>query len=88
MTIEHIQDRIQRRAIPSTKDELIAIAKKYTVSTAVMLGKRISDEGLRYGYVKVILIVRDGKPVTIMTRRETQNFDKRNFQVEQIVYLQ
>jgi hypothetical protein len=88
MNIDHIQDRIARRAIPSTPEELITIAKQYTVSTAVILGKRLSDESGRKEYVKVILIVRNSKPVTIMTRRESQKFDKRNFDVQQIVYLQ
>ena len=87
MTIEHVAQRITQRSIPATADELQAIAEKYTQDTAVILGKRISDEGLQYGYVKVILIVRNRKPVTVMTRRETQNFDKRNFNVEKIVYL-
>jgi hypothetical protein len=88
MNMAHIQDRIARRNILSTPEELITIAKQYTVSTAVILGKRISDEGIRYGYVNVILIVRNSKPVTIMTRRESQKFDKRNFDVQQIVYFQ
>ena len=87
MTIDHIQDRIARRAIPSTAEELANIAKKYNQDTAVILGKRISDEGIRYGYVKVILIVRNSKPVTVMTRRESQNFSKSNFNVQAIVYL-
>lgn len=87
MTITHVAQRIQQREIPSTADELQAIAKNYEQDTAVILGKRVSDEGARFGYVLIILIVRSRKPVTVMTRRQSQNFDKRNFNVQQVVYL-
>jgi hypothetical protein len=87
MSIQHVAQRITERQIPSSPDELQAIAEKYAQDTAVVLGKRVSDEGVRFGYVLIILIVRSRKPVTVMTRRQSQNFDKRNFNVEKIVYL-
>ena len=83
----HVQSRLDQRNIEFNLQQLQAIAAKYEQDTAVILGKRVSDEGIRYGFVKVILIVRNHKPITIMTRRESQNFDKHNFNVQAIVYL-
>ena len=83
----HIQDRIARRDLTVSVPELAELAKQYKDDTAVILGKRVSDEGIRFGMVLIILIVRNCKPITIMTRRQSQNFDKRNFQVSKVVYL-
>ena len=83
----HIKDRIARRNIDITPADCTDIAVQYTVDTAVILGKRVSDEGIRFGYVLIILIVRNMRPVTVMTRRESQNFTKANFNVKQIVRI-
>jgi hypothetical protein len=87
MSIQHVAQQAEKRSIDFTPEQLTAIAEKYAQDTAVVLGKRVSDEGVRFGYVLIILIVRSRKPVTVMTRRQSQNFDKRNFNVEKIVYL-
>lgn len=83
----HIQNRLQQRSLNFTQEQLTSIAQKYDEDTAVILGKRPSDEGRMFGMVLIILIVRSKRPVTIMTRRQSQNFDKRNFSVNKIVYL-
>ncbi len=85
--IAHIHDRIARRDLDVTVPELADVAKMYAEDTAVILGKRISAEGIKYGYDVIILIVRNSRPVTIMTRRQSQNFDKRNFNVQKVSYL-
>jgi hypothetical protein len=64
--------------------ELTLLAQKYAEDVAVIIGKRKAVEGI--GYERIILIVRNSRPVTIMTRRESQNFDKRNFNVSKVVY--
>jgi hypothetical protein len=87
MTIQHVQTRLEQRELNYSPDELQAIAERFDVDTAVILGRRVSDEGVRFGYVLIILIVRNRMPVTVMTRRQSQNFDKRNFSVNNIVYL-
>jgi hypothetical protein len=83
----HIQSRLQIRDLPYTSEQLSNIASQYNEDTAVILGKRESEEGRVFGMVLIILIVRNRRPVTIMTRRQSQNFDKRNFSVNRIVYL-
>ena len=83
----HTNDRLARREINLTADYLNSVAQNYSEDTAVVLGKRVSSEGMRYGYELVILIVRGKRPVTVMTRRQSQNFDKRNFNVSKVVYL-
>jgi hypothetical protein len=83
----HIQSRLQIRDLPYTPEQLVNIASQYNEDTAVILGKRESEEGRIFGMVLIILIVRNRRPVTIMTRRQSQNFDKRNFSVNRIVYL-
>lgn len=87
MSIQHVESRLQQRDLPYTPSQLAEIAKKYEQDTAVILGKRVSDEGARFGMILIILIVRNRRPVTVMTRRQSQNFDKRNFSVNQVVYL-
>jgi hypothetical protein len=87
MPSSHIQSRLQIRDLPYTPQQLANIASQYNEDTAVILGKRESEEGRIFGMVLIILIVRNRRPVTIMTRRQSQNFDKRNFSVNRIVYL-
>jgi hypothetical protein len=87
MSSSHIQSRLQIRDLPYTPEQLANIASQYNEDTAVILGKRESEEGRVFGMVLIILIVRNRRPVTIMTRRQSQNFDKRNFSVNRIVYL-
>jgi hypothetical protein len=87
MSSSHIQSRLQIRDLPYTPEQLANIASQYNEDTAVILGKRESEEGRIFGMVLIILIVRNRRPVTIMTRRQSQNFDKRNFSVNRIVYL-
>jgi hypothetical protein len=87
MSSSHIQSRLQIRDLPYTPQQLSDIASQYNEDTAVILGKRESEEGRIFGMVLIILIVRNRRPVTIMTRRQSQNFDKRNFSVNRIVYL-
>lgn len=81
----HVEQRIQQRQLDVSPTALQAIAAQYEQDTAVILGKRVSDEGVRFGYVLIILIVRNRRPVTVMTRRETQNFTKANFNVQKVV---
>jgi hypothetical protein len=83
--MSHIENRLSARSLEYSPAELATIAQKYEQDTAVILGKR--DEGVNFGIVLIILIVRSKRPVTIMTRRQSQNFDKRNFNVQKIVYL-
>jgi hypothetical protein len=83
--ILHVQSRLAQRNIELSPAELIALAGRFEQSTAVIMGKRQSDEGRAYGMVLIILIVRNRMPITVMTRRETQNIDKRNFDVEKVV---
>lgn len=85
--IQHIQERLQQRDFTFTDSQLVAIAEKYQNDTALILGKRESMEGKQYGRDVIILIIRNKQPVTIMTRRETQNFDKRNFSVSLVTYF-
>jgi hypothetical protein len=85
--LQHVQTRLDQRELDYSPSELQAIASQYAIDTAVILGKRVSDEGVRFGYVLIILIVRNRMPVTVMTRRQSQNFDKRNFNVQQVKYL-
>jgi hypothetical protein len=87
MSSSHIQSRLQIRDLPYTPEQLSKIASRYNEDTAVILGRRESEEGRIFGMVLIILIVRNRRPVTIMTRRQSQNFDKRNFSVNRIVYL-
>ena len=87
MTLSHVQTRLNQRDLEFSPQELANIAKQYNQDTAVILGKRMSEEGARFGYVLIVLIVRNSRPVTIMTRRQSQNFDKKNFGVQRIVYL-
>jgi len=86
MNTEHITNRLDIRDLPFTVGQLTIIAAKFNDDVAVILGKRKSPEGI--GYEKIILIVRNSRPVTIMCRRESQNFDKRNFNVQKVVYAQ
>lgn len=83
--MNHVESRIAQRQLDLCPATLAQIAQNYEQDTAVILGKRVSDEGVRFGYVLIILIVRNRRPVTVMTRRETQNFDKRNFNVQKVV---
>lgn len=87
MSTQHVESRLQQRDLPYTPEQLKDIAAKYAEDTAVILGKRVSDEGARFGMILIILIVRNRRPITVMTRRQSQNFDKRNFSVNQVVYL-
>jgi hypothetical protein len=87
MSIQHVQQRLAERDLPYTDTQLAEIAQKYAEDTAVIIGKRVSDEGARFGMLLIILIVRNRQPVTVMTRRQSQNFDKRNFSVNKVVYL-
>jgi hypothetical protein len=84
MRTEHINHRLDIRDLPYTVQELTLLAQKYAEDVAVIIGKRKAVEGI--GYERIILIVRNSRPVTIMTRRESQNFDKRNFNVSKVVY--
>ena len=81
---DHTAARLDTRGLPYTLNQLLDIAAKHSVTTAVILGKVQSFENSRNRDV-VILIVRNGEPVTIFTRRESQSFDKRNFDVQKIV---
>ena len=85
--LQHITERLAQRDFNFTESQLVAIADKYQNDTALILGKRPSQEGSQYGKDVIILIIRNHQPVTIMTRRESQNFDKRNFQVQQVTYF-
>ena len=87
MSIEHVQSRIAQRQLDLSPAYLAQLAKQFAEDTAVILGKRPSDEGAHFGMVIIILIVRNRRPVTVMTRRESQNFTKANFSVKQIVRL-
>lgn len=87
MTTQHIQSRLETRGLTFTPSQLQDIAKRYTVSTALIVGSRPSEEGRNYGKDAIILIIRDARPVTIMTRRQTQNFYAKNFNVSQVKYL-
>ncbi len=84
MSAQHITNRLDIRDLPFTNEQLVMIAAKYNDDVAVIIGKRKSVEGI--GYEKIILICRNKRPVTIMCRRESQNFDKRNFNVSKVVY--
>jgi hypothetical protein len=84
---QHTASRIDARGLQYTVEQLTAIAAKFAEDTAVIIGKRASSEGMRYGMELIILIVRNSRPATIMTRRQSQNFDKRNFNVSRVVYL-
>lgn len=84
--ILHVQSRLAQRHIEMSTTDLIALAGRFDNSAAIIMGKRSSDEGRAYGMVLIILIVRNRMPITVMTRRETQNIDKRNFDVEKVVY--
>jgi hypothetical protein len=84
--IAHTAKQLDTRGLPYSLDRLVSIASQFVEDTAVILGKVKSFENPRYTD-KVILIVRGGVPMTIMTRRESQNFDKRNFSVSKIVYI-
>lgn len=83
----HIQNRLQVRDLPYTTAQLDEMAVQYAQDTAVILGRRVSDEGRMFGMVLIILIVRNRRPVTIMTRRQSQSLDKKHLQVNAIVYL-
>lgn len=87
MSTQHIESRLEQRDLPYTPSQLAEIANKYNEDTAVIIGKRPAREGNRYGFEKIVLIVRNHQPATIMFRRESQNFDKRNFSVNRVVYL-
>jgi hypothetical protein len=84
MKTDHINHRLDIRDLPYTVQELTLLAQKYRDDVAVIIGKRKAVEGI--GYERIILIVRNRQPITIMTRRESQNFDKRNFNVSKVVY--
>jgi hypothetical protein len=84
---DHVESRLNSRELAYTAEFLASVAQRYSEDTAVVLGKVKSPEGMRYGYNWVILIVRNSRPVTIMTRRQGQNMDKRNFEVNKVVYL-
>lgn len=85
---QHTASRLDTRGLQYTVDQLAAIAKTFTEDTAVVMPGRVpSPEGKQYGYVKVVLIVRNREPKTVMCRRETQNFSKQNFDVQKVVYL-
>ena len=84
MQTNHINHRLDIRDLPYTVEQLTLLAQKYNDDVAVIIGKRKAVEGI--GYERIILIVRNSRPVTIMTRRESQNFDKRNFNVSKVVY--
>ena len=83
----HLKDRIARRDLTVTLDDLREVAAQYPQDTAVILGKRVSSEGPQYGYELIILIVRSSKPITIMTRRESQNYTCANFGVKKIARI-
>ena len=87
MSLEHVQSRIAQRQLDLSAEHLAQLAKNYEQDTAVILGKRPSDEGAYFGMVIIILIVRNKRPVTVMTRRATQNFTVANFSVKKIVRL-
>src|SRR5688572_22892958 len=57
MTIDHVKNRLAQREIDLTPSYLASIAQKYEEDVAVILGKRPSQEGIRYGLEVVILIV-------------------------------
>ncbi len=86
MNIEHVLLRMNQRGLKYDINRLQNIALNCAEDTAVILGKMVSDEGPMYK-VLVILIVRDRKPITIMTRRENQNFTCANFNVKKIIRL-
>ena len=87
MSLEHVQNRLEQRSLNFSPAELESIAAQYKQDTAVVLGKKVSDEGIQFGMVLIILIVRNMRPVTVMTRRpQRQPLDKRNFGVEKVVY--
>lgn len=81
---QHIQTRLNQRDLSYTPAMLAQIAKEYTDDTAVILGKR--NGGINFGMVLIILIVRNSLPITIMERRQSQNFTTKNFNVTKIVY--
>ncbi len=83
----HLKDRIARRDLTITLQDCAEVAKQYPDDTAVILGKRVSSEGAKYGYELIILIVRSSRPITIMTRRESQNFTTANFGVKKIARI-
>lgn len=87
MSIQHVEQRIAQRSLDLAPTALQAIASQFEQDTAVILGKRVSDEGARFGMVLIILIVRNSRPVTVMTRRETQNLTCANFNVKKIVRM-
>jgi hypothetical protein len=84
---QHTASRIDTRGLPYTVGQLAEIAARYAEDTAVIIGKRASQEGAGYGMELIILIVRNSRPATIMTRRQCQNFTKQNFNVSKVVYL-
>jgi hypothetical protein len=84
--MNHIQDRITRRDVEYTESQLLEIASRYTQDTAVILCKVDSFE-IRGVKDLLILIVRNKRPVTVFTRRQSQTLDKRHLQVNQIAYL-
>lgn len=87
MNNEHVLSRMNQRGLAYDMNRLMNIAREQEQDTAVILGRMVSDEGIRFGYVLVILIVRNYKPITIMTRRESQNFTLANFNVQKIVRI-
>jgi len=88
MSLQHVESRIAQRSLDVSPMALQALASQFEQDTAVILGKKVSDEGVRFGMVLIILIVRNRRPVTVMTRRETQNFTCANFNVKKIVRMQ
>lgn len=86
MNNEHIILRMNQRGLAYDLNRLQNIALECSEDTAVILGKMVSDESPLYK-VLVILIVRNRRAITIMTRRESQNFTKANFNVQKIIRL-
>lgn len=90
MLNSHIISRLKLRNLNYSEDFLLGISQKCRVDTAVLLKSPekkvfVRDEEESNGDL-VILIVRNGRPITIMFRRSNQSLNKFALNVEEIHY--
>ena len=93
--MSHLEQRLAERNITISMDALYAVASKYQQDTAVIIKRcaaQVRDNSQDY-YTRnssngdlVVLIVRAGRPVTIMYRRSSQSNNANQLSVNRIVY--
>ena len=91
---QHVKKRVQDRYLSFHYKNLMDIAKRCEVDTAVILsiGKHMGQATGNYHDRKesngdmVILIVRHKKPITIMFRRSDQKPTAKAMRVEKLIY--